>query len=107
MLRLRVGERMARARGGGLAAWAVAVAAAWVLWAAAVAGARSPAGRVHQHLKRLNKPAVKSIEVGGGYSSVKLEMIALSFELCADEFWKKWLQTGVPLQIDGLVFAGR
>jgi hypothetical protein len=53
---------MARARGG--AAW-VLLAAAWVLWAAA-AEARSPSGRrVHRHLKRLNKPAVKSIEVGG------------------------------------------
>jgi len=61
-----VARRMARARGG--AAWVLA--AAWVLlWAAAAAvaaEARSPAGRrVHRHLKRLNKPAVKSIEVGG------------------------------------------
>jgi hypothetical protein len=56
---------MAMARGGGSpAAWVVAV---WVLWAAAAAEARSPAGRVHRHLKRLNKPAVKSIEVGGAY----------------------------------------
>lgn len=30
---------------------------------AAAAAARSPAARLHQHLKRLNKPAVKSIEV--------------------------------------------
>jgi len=56
-----VARHMARARGG--VAWVLA--AAWVLWAAA-AEARSPAGRrVHRHLKRLNKPAVKSIEVGG------------------------------------------
>lgn len=30
---------------------------------AAAAAARSPAARLHRHLKRLNKPAVKSIEV--------------------------------------------
>nr|ACG41003.1 carboxyl-terminal peptidase [Zea mays] len=58
---------MARARGG--AAWWV-LAAAWVLWAAAAAAeaeARSPsARRVHRHLKRLNKPAVKSIESPDG-----------------------------------------
>jgi hypothetical protein len=63
---------MARARGG--AAWWV-LAAAWVLWAAAAAAeaeARSPsARRVHRHLKRLNKPAVKSIEVLVAPSSVE------------------------------------
>ena len=32
--------------------------------AAAAAAARSPAARLHRHLKRFNKPAVKSIEVG-------------------------------------------
>ncbi|CAL5066522.1 unnamed protein product [Urochloa decumbens] len=58
---------MAKARCGGAAAWAVAVAAAWVLLAAVAAEARSPAGRkVHRHLKRLNKPAVKSIESPDG-----------------------------------------
>jgi hypothetical protein len=31
--------------------------------AAAAAAARAPAARMHRHLKRLNKPAVKSIEV--------------------------------------------
>jgi hypothetical protein len=31
---------------------------------AAAAAARSPAARLHRHLKRFNKPAVKSIEVG-------------------------------------------
>jgi hypothetical protein len=46
------------------AAWVLAAAAALALWAAAAEGARSPAARVHRHLKRLNKPAVKSIEVG-------------------------------------------
>lgn len=30
---------------------------------AAAAAARTPAARMHRHLKRLNKPAVKSIEV--------------------------------------------
>ncbi|KAM0888407.1 hypothetical protein ACQ4PT_028361 [Festuca glaucescens] len=39
----------------------LAAAALCVLWAALV-DARSPAARVHRHLKRLNKPAVKSIE---------------------------------------------
>jgi hypothetical protein len=29
----------------------------------AAAAARSPEARMHRHLKRLNKPAVKSIEV--------------------------------------------
>lgn len=51
---------MAAARGG--LARLLAAAAVCVLWAAA-AEARSPAARVHRHLKRLNKPAVKSIEV--------------------------------------------
>ncbi|KAM0850825.1 hypothetical protein ACQ4PT_052822 [Festuca glaucescens] len=43
----------------------LAAAALCVLWAAAVE-ARSPAARVHRHLKRLNKPAVKSIESPDG-----------------------------------------
>ncbi|KAL5196689.1 hypothetical protein ABZP36_000201 [Zizania latifolia] len=51
---------MAAARGG--LALVLAAAAVCALWAAA-AEARSPAARVHRHLKRLNKPAVKSIEV--------------------------------------------
>ncbi|KAM0827175.1 hypothetical protein ACQ4PT_068363 [Festuca glaucescens] len=46
---------------GGLARL-LAMAALCVLWAALV-DARSPAARVHRRLKRLNKPAVKSIEV--------------------------------------------
>lgn len=78
---------MARARGG--AAWWV-LAAAWVLWAAAAAAeaeARSPsARRVHRHLKRLNKPAVKSIEVLLAPSSVEFEMIALS-SACSVELY--------------------
>ncbi|KAM0888406.1 hypothetical protein ACQ4PT_028360 [Festuca glaucescens] len=45
---------------GGLARL-LAMAALCVLWAALV-DARSPVARVHRHLKRLNKPAVKSIE---------------------------------------------
>jgi hypothetical protein len=51
---------MAAARGG--FSRFLAAAALCVLWAAVVE-ARSPAARVHRHLKRLNKPAVKSIEV--------------------------------------------
>lgn len=82
-----VARRMARARGG--AAWWV-LAAAWVLWAAAAAAeaeARSPsARRVHRHLKRLNKPAVKSIEVLLAPSSVEFEMIALS-SACSVELY--------------------
>uniref|UniRef100_A0A0A9CIY6 Neprosin activation peptide domain-containing protein n=1 Tax=Arundo donax TaxID=35708 RepID=A0A0A9CIY6_ARUDO len=55
---------MARARGGG-GALVLAAAVACVLWAAA-AEARSPAARAHRHLKRLNKPPVKSIESPDG-----------------------------------------
>ena len=50
------------AAGRGAVARLLATAAVCVLWAAAV-DARSPQARVHRHLKRLNKPAVKSIEV--------------------------------------------
>ncbi|KAM0827174.1 hypothetical protein ACQ4PT_068363 [Festuca glaucescens] len=49
---------------GGLARL-LAMAALCVLWAALV-DARSPAARVHRRLKRLNKPAVKSIESPDG-----------------------------------------
>jgi hypothetical protein len=102
---------MARARGG--AAWWV-LAAAWVLWAAAAAAeaeARSPsARRVHRHLKRLNKPAVKSIEVLVAPSSVEFEMIALSsacsVELClCHEGWEGGgggVQIQVSFQLDAL-----
>ncbi|KAG8080944.1 hypothetical protein GUJ93_ZPchr0007g5818 [Zizania palustris] len=54
---------MAPARGG--LAWVLTAAAVCALWAAAVE-AMSPASRVHRHLKRLNKPAVKSIESPDG-----------------------------------------
>ncbi|KAL5198079.1 hypothetical protein ABZP36_001591 [Zizania latifolia] len=54
---------MAPARGG--LAWVLAAATVCALWAAAVE-ARSPAARVHRHLKRLNKPAVMSIESPDG-----------------------------------------
>ncbi|KAM0827177.1 hypothetical protein ACQ4PT_068365 [Festuca glaucescens] len=50
---------------GGLARL-LAAAALCVLWAALV-DARSPAARVHRHLKRLNKLAVKSIELRPAY----------------------------------------
>ncbi|XP_006651936.2 uncharacterized protein LOC102704790 [Oryza brachyantha] len=56
---------MATARGGGGGAWLLVVAVV-CLSCAAAAVARSPAARVHRHLKRLNKPAVKSIESPDG-----------------------------------------
>lgn len=56
------GVRMAKASGGSGPAFLISVVAVCVLWAAA-AEARSPAARAHRHLKRLNKPAVKSIQV--------------------------------------------
>jgi hypothetical protein len=37
---------------------------------AAAAAARSPAARMHRHLNRFNKPAVKSIEVRQLFPSV-------------------------------------
>ncbi|RCV46006.1 hypothetical protein SETIT_9G498100v2 [Setaria italica] len=43
---------MARPRGGGSVAWAEA---------------KTPAGRVHQHLKRLNKLAIRNIEFRPAY----------------------------------------
>jgi hypothetical protein len=39
------------------------LAAVMCLSCGEAAAARSPAARMHRHLKRLNKPAVKSIEV--------------------------------------------
>ncbi|GJN09928.1 hypothetical protein PR202_ga27982 [Eleusine coracana subsp. coracana] len=57
---------MARASGGGGPAFFISVVAVCVLWATA-AEARSPAARAHRHLKRLNKPAVKSIEFRPAY----------------------------------------
>ena len=56
---------MAAARGGTVTVWVLAATAVCVLWAAAVE-ARAPAARVHRHLKRLNKPAVKTIESPDG-----------------------------------------
>ena len=104
---------MARARGG--AAW-VLLAAAWVLWAAAAAEARSPSGRrVHRHLKRLNKPAVKSIEVGGCSCSVVrgirndwyflLSVLPSFVRMSLEETVPKCgiVQIQVPLHLDALV----
>jgi hypothetical protein len=56
---------MARSSGGGGGpALLLSVLAVYVLCLyAAAAEARSPAARAHRHLKRLNKPAVKSIQV--------------------------------------------
>ena len=41
---------------------------------AAAAAARSPTARLHRHLKRLNKPAVKSIEVRQPTCSIRLSV---------------------------------
>jgi hypothetical protein len=55
---------MAKVCGGADPAWLLPVLAVWVLCLfSAAAEARSPAARAHRHLKRLNKPAVKSIQV--------------------------------------------
>lgn len=54
-----------REKGAMAAARVVAclLAAVMCLSCGAAAAARSPEARMHRHLKRLNKPAVKSIEV--------------------------------------------
>jgi hypothetical protein len=83
-------SRMAAARGG--LARLLAAAAVCVLWAAAVE-ARSPAAMVHRHLKRLNKPAVKSIEVVTvpelKFPSRGFSYFVVASKLCVDAL-SKW-----------------